>query len=286
MIKQFEETLFDAHRQVLTVEEVYFENKSEYQHIIIFHNSKFGRVMALDGVVQTTERDEFIYHEMLTHVPIFTHGAVESVLIIGGGDGGMLREVLRHKGISAVTMVEIDQAVIDMCRQYLPNHSQGAFDDSRLNLVIADGAEFVKKCGNKFDIIIVDSTDPIGSGEVLFTQNFYNDCKKLMTENSIIVTQNGVAFTQAYEIKNTAKYFSSIFKLHHFYTASIPTYIGGLMTFGWGTDNIESLNIPIETLRKRYISENFATQYYNPEIHKASFVLPQFILNIIDKTKQ
>jgi len=286
MINQFEETLYDAHRQVFTVEEIYYENKSDHQHIIIFHNSKFGRVMALDGVVQTTERDEFIYHEMLTHIPIFTHGMVKNVLIIGGGDGGMLREVLRHKTISSVTMVEIDQAVVDMCRQYLPNHSQGAFDDTRLNLVIADGAEFVKNSKDKFDVIIVDSTDPIGPGEVLFTQDFYRDCKRLMTENSIIVTQNGVAFIQPDEIENTVKCFSSIFKLHHFYTAAVPTYSGGLMAFGFGTDNIESLNIPIETLKERYKSANFPTRYYNPEIHRASFALPQFILDLIDKAKQ
>ncbi len=286
MINQFEETLYDAHRQVFTVEEIYYENKSDHQRIIIFHNSKFGRVMALDGVVQTTERDEFIYHEMLTHIPIFTHGTVKNVLIIGGGDGGMLREVLRHKTIPSVSMVEIDQAVVEMCRQYLPNHSQGAFDDTRLNLVIADGAEFVKNSKDKFDVIIVDSTDPIGPGEVLFAQDFYRDCKRLMTENSIIVTQNGVAFIQPDEIENTVKCFSSIFKLHHFYTAAVPTYSGGLMAFGFGTDDIESLNIPLETLKERYKSANFSTRYYNPEIHKASFALPQFILDLIDKAKQ
>ena len=286
MINQFEETLYDAHRQVFTVEEIYYENKSDHQRIIIFHNSKFGRIMALDGVVQTTERDEFIYHEMLTHIPIFTHGTVKNVLIIGGGDGGMLREVLRHKTIPSVSMVEIDQAVVEMCRQYLPNHSQGAFDDTRLNLVIADGAEFVKNSKDKFDVIIVDSTDPIGPGEVLFAQDFYRDCKRLMTENSIIVTQNGVAFIQPDEIENTVKCFSSIFKLHHFYTAAVPTYSGGLMAFGFGTDDIESLNIPLETLKERYKSANFSTRYYNPEIHKASFALPQFILDLIDKAKQ
>ena len=180
MINRYEETLYDAYTQVFSVEDVYYEHKTEHQHIIIFHNSKFGRVMALDGIIQTTERDEFIYHEMLTHVPIFSHGSVENVLIIGGGDGGMLREVTRHDTVTGVTMVEIDRSVIEMCREYLPKHSNGAFDDPRLNLVISDGAEYVKTTDAKFDVIIVDSTDPIGPGESLFTKEFYSDCKRCL----------------------------------------------------------------------------------------------------------
>lgn len=285
MNNQFEETLYDAHRQVFSVEEIYFENKSPHQHIIIFHNSKFGRVMALDGVVQTTERDEFIYHEMLTHIPVFSHGAVENVLIIGGGDGGMLRETLRHKSINSVTMVEIDQAVVDMCRKYLPGHSQGAFDDPRLNLVIADGADFVKNCKDKFDVIIVDSTDPIGPGEVLFRYDFYAHCKNILTDGGIIVTQNGVAFFQPDEIINTVSCFSKLFRDRYFYTASVPTYIGGVMMFGWGTDNPQLRQVPPEVLEQRFTAADFKTRYYNPAIHKASFALPQYIVNIIDNAR-
>lgn len=284
-MKRYEETLYDDYTQVFSVEDIYFEEKSEHQHIIIFHNSKFGRVMALDGIVQTTERDEFIYHEMLTHVPVFGHGHVENVLIVGGGDGGMLREICRHKTIKKVTMVEIDKAVVDMCRTYLPGHSQGAFDDSRLNLVISDGAEFVKETDDKFDIIIIDSTDPIGPGEVLFTNDFYTNCKNRLKEGGIIVTQNGVVFFQIDEVKNTAQSFRNLFRDWHFYTASVPTYIGGIMAFGWGTDNPELRNVPLETLINRSRSANITTRYYNPYIHKASFGLPQYMMSAIGKDR-
>jgi spermidine synthase len=283
MNNQFEETLYDAHRHVFSVEEIYFENKSEHQHIIIFHNSKFGRVMALDGVIQTTEKDEFIYHEMMTHVPILAHGSVKNVLIIGGGDGGILREVNRHKSVTGVTMVEIDHAVVDMCKQYLPGHSDGAFDDPRLNLVIADGAEFVKTTNDKFDVIIVDSTDPIGPGEVLFRLDFYQNCKNILTDGGVIVTQNGVVFFQPDEVKNTVKCFGQLFADRYFYSAAVPTYVGGIMTLGWGTDNPALRNLPLETLQQRFSAANFTTRYYTPDIHKASFALPQYVIDIINK---
>jgi len=282
MNNQFEETLYDAHRQVFSIEEIYFENKSEHQHIIIFHNSKFGRVMALDGVVQTTEKDEFIYHEMLTHVPILAHGSATKILIIGGGDGGILREVIRHQNVTDVTMVEIDHAVVDMCKQYLPKHSRGAFDDPRLNLVIADGADFVKKTGGRFDIVIVDSTDPIGPGEVLFRLDFYKNCKNILNDGGVIVTQNGVVFFQQDEVRNTVKCFQQLFADRYFYSAAVPTYVGGIMTLGWGTDNPELRQVPLETLQQRYAAANLQTRYYTPEIHKASFALPRYVIDIID----
>jgi len=284
MNNQFEETLYDAYRQVFSIEEIYYESKSEHQHIIIFHNSKFGRVMALDGVIQTTERDEFIYHEMLTHVPVFSHGAVEKALIIGGGDGAMLREILRHESISRVTMVEIDQAVIDMCRQYLPNHSRGAFDDPRLNLVIADGAEYVAGSKDRFDIIIVDSTDPIGPGEVLFRYDFYENCRNLLSDDGIIVTQNGVAFFQPDEIRNTVQCFRRLFRDWSFFTASVPSYIGGKMAFGWGAENPNLRPIALQTLQERFRTAGLSMRYYTPEIHTAAFALPQYMVDIIDGT--
>ena len=284
MKNQFEETLYDAHGQTLSIEEVYFEEKSEHQHIVIFHNSKFGRVMALDGVVQTTEKDEFIYHEMLTHVPILAHGSAENILIIGGGDGGMLREVLKHTSISNVTMVEIDKSVVDMCVKYLPSHSQGAFDDPKLNLVIADGAKYVAETKDKFDVIIVDSTDPIGPGEVLFQFDFYKNCKAILSDNGIIATQNGVAFMQPEEIKNTQKCFTNLFKDNYFYLAAVPTYVGGDMAFGWGTDNAQHRHIDLDTLKQRFKDAGITTKYYNPVIHQGSFALPQYILDLIDSS--
>jgi spermidine synthase len=168
------ETLYPFYQQRFSATEVLFEEKTEHQDLVIFENDFFGRVMLLDGVTQTTDRDEFVYHEMISHVPIFAHGNAQKVLIIGGGDGGVLREVLRHKDVEC-TMVEIDASVVEMSKKYFPQHSDGAFEDPRCNLVIADGLKFVKETQDRFDVIIVDSTDPIGPGEVLFTSEFYSD---------------------------------------------------------------------------------------------------------------
>lgn len=283
MIKRFEETLYNDYAQAFSVDDIYYENKTEHQHLIIFHNAKFGRVMVLDGIIQTTERDEFIYHEMLTHVPLFAHGAVERVLIVGGGDGGMLREVLRHPGIKQVIMVEIDETVVEISKQYLPHHAQGAFDDPRFQLVISDGATFVRETTEKFDIVITDSTDPIGPGESLFSRNYYQDCRNCLSENGILVTQNGVVFFQAEEAKKTADLFQDIFEDWHFYSAAIPTYVGGIMTFGWGTDNPKLRQTSLETLEARYQKSRIKTRYYNPSVHLHAFALPQYILEIIGK---
>lgn len=279
-MKNFKETLYDAVCQEFRIDKVYFESKTEHQHLMIFHNAQLGRVMTLDGVVQTTEADEFIYHEMLTHVPMFAHGNVKKVLIIGGGDGGMLREVLRHDGVD-VTQVEIDQAVIDMSIQYLPKHSQSAYDNPRANIVIADGIDFVRNSTEKFDVIISDSTDPIGPGEVLFTEDFYGLAKARLNEGGIIVTQNGVPFFQQDELINTYQRMGPHFKDTWFYGAAIPTYYGGIMTFAWGTDNTELRNTPLATLQERFEKANFKTRYYNPAIHQAAFALPQYLIDAL-----
>ncbi len=285
MLKHFEETLYNNYAQNFSVDEIYYENKTEHQHLIIFHNAKFGRVMVLDGIIQTTERDEFIYHEMLCHVPIFAHGAVERVLIVGGGDGAMLREVLRHPGIKHVTMVEIDKTVIEISKKYLPNHAQGAFDDPRFQLEISDGAQFVRETREKFDVIITDSTDPIGPGKNLFKLDYYQSCKSCLTEGGILVTQNGVAFFQPEETQQTARFFQTLFEDWHFYKAAIPTYVGGIMNFGWGTDNPDLRKTPLETLEMRYHKSGIATRYYNPAIHQSAFALPQYVLEVIGKHK-
>ena len=164
MTEWFDETLHPEIGQRLSMDRVLFREKTGLQDLVIFENPRFGRVLALDGVVQTTEGDEFIYHEMLAHTPILAHGGVSRVLIIGGGDGGMAREVLRHASVKHLTMVEIDRGVVDMSREHLPSLSAGAFDDPRLELVITDGAKFVHETGDRWDVVIVDSTDPIGPG--------------------------------------------------------------------------------------------------------------------------
>lgn len=271
------ETLYDAYGQSFAIDKVHFESKTEHQHLMIFQNAMFGRVMVLDGIVQTTEKDEFIYHEMLSHVPVLAHGNVKRVLIIGGGDGGILREICKHRTITSVTQVEIDQAVIDMSKEFLPQHSAGAFDDARVNIVIADGYHFVNHCNEKYDIIITDSTDPIGPGASLFTQEFYRACKNCLHENGILVTQNGVPFFQIDEMLSSAQKFSELFNDWAFYSAAVPTYVGGIMAFGWASDNTSARNISSEKIQQRFTAADIATRYYNADIHHAAFALPQYL---------
>lgn len=282
MSKRFIETLYQSYGQSFIVDEILFESKTEHQHLIIFNNQQFGRVMALDGVIQTTEKDEFIYHEMLTHVPLFAHGNAKRVLIIGGGDGGILREVLRHPEVEHVTMVEIDQAVVDMCKKYFPLHSDGAFDDSRVELVINDGVDFIVNNKELYDVIISDSTDPEGPGEVLFSSRFYQGCKNSLNKGGILATQNGVSFMQIDEVKTTYQRFEGVFDDRWFYAAPVPTYIGGIMTLAWGTDNKALRQQSVEEIRERFTQSNIKTRYYTPELHVASFALPQYVIDALN----
>ncbi|MGU1854204.1 polyamine aminopropyltransferase [Pseudomonas aeruginosa] len=282
-MSDYQETLYQGYGQRFSIDNMLHEVRTEHQHLVIFENARMGRVMALDGVIQTIEADEFIYHEMLTHVPILAHGAARRVLIIGGGDGGMLREVAKHKSVERITMVEIDGTVVDMCKAFLPNHSQGAFDDPRLNLVIDDGMRFVATTEERFDVIISDSTDPIGPGEVLFSENFYQACRRCLNEGGILVTQNGTPFMQLEEVRTTAARTDGLFADWHFYQAAVPTYIGGAMTFAWGSTREGLRRLPLETLRQRFRDSGIATRYYNADIHLGAFALPQYVLQAIGK---
>ncbi|GAB7202331.1 polyamine aminopropyltransferase [Dickeya oryzae] len=259
--------------------------KTDHQDLIIFENAALGRVMALDGVVQTTERDEFIYHEMMTHVPLLAHGNARRVLIIGGGDGGMLREVCRHRNIEQITMVEIDAGVVSFCRQYLPNHNAGAYDDPRFRLVIDDGVNFVNACQEKFDIIISDCTDPIGPGESLFTSDFYQGCARCLNDGGIFVAQNGVCFLQQDEAVNSHQKLSHYFSDVSFYQTAIPTYYGGIMTFAWASNNPALRAIDQQSLQRRFDAAEIECRYYNPAIHIGSFALPQYLLNALSAAR-
>lgn len=273
------ETLHDGFAQAHRMDRILYDSKTEHQRIVVFESAQFGRVMTLDGVVQVTERDNFIYHEMLTHVPIFAHGAAKRVLVIGGGDGGMAREALRHP-VDQVTMVEIDAGVVEFCREYLPAISDGAFDDPRLDLQIADGADFMRETDGGYDVIIVDSTDPVGPGEVLFTDHFYGHAKRALTPGGILVTQNGVPFMQGDELTGTLRAFGSLFRDAYAYLAPVPTYQGGFMAFGWGTDSA-ARDVAVATLAERVdrVGEDFG--YYTAEVHKAAFALPGYVRRLL-----
>ncbi|MCW8863139.1 MAG: polyamine aminopropyltransferase [Rhodospirillales bacterium] len=277
-----EEKIHDGIITSYRADTLYFETGTGHQHLAIFEHAKFGKMLTLDGIAQLAERDEFIYHEMMAHVPILAHGAAKSVLIIGGGDGGMLRRVLMHPGVEKATMVEIDPAVTEMCLEHFPDVSNGAFEDPRTNLVYGDGAAFVHDSADRFDVIIVDSTDPIGPAEVLFTREFYTDCKAHLNEGGVLVIQSGLPFMQPWELTATAEHFRALFAAPSAYIATIPSYIGGNMVFGWGSDDPSLLDIPVETLRERFNALDLNTRYYTPEFHKAAFILPVYLRELTE----
>jgi len=280
MIELFDEGLHSGLNLALEVGKVHYRDKTDHQDLMIFDHARFGRVMSLDGAVQTTENDEFIYHEMFAHVSILAHGSVEKVLIIGGGDGGAACQVLKHKNIEA-TLVDIDRTVIDLSIEYMPSVSDGAFDNPRLEVVVADGCQFVKDTADKWDVIIIDSTDPHGPGEVLYTEEFYGDCKTCLTDGGIIVTQNGVPFVQPDELRTSYDRLNDLFVDVSFFMATVPSYVGGPLAFGWATDNVALRKVSTGILAERYLDAKIETDYYSPEIHQASFVLPFYVQKIL-----
>lgn len=277
----YTETLHEHVRVQYRIAKTHYTEKTDFQDMTVIENPTFGRMLTLDGITQTTQADETAYHEMLTHTPILAHGHVKSVLIIGGGDGGIAREVLKHDTID-VTMVELDASVTTFSQQYLPTLSDGAFDNPRLNLVFQDGCTWVRTMHNTYDVIIVDSTDPIGPGAVLFTEQFYADCKSALTHEGVLVTQQGVPMLQADEIVTTTRRQRPHYADVRFYKTAVSTYFGGYMTLGWATDNTDMWAVDIHTLHRRYKHAKLANlHYYTPEEHRASFSLPQFILDIL-----
>ncbi len=281
MAEWSEEVLHDDLRIKIKIGRLLFDSKTEHQRLMLFESKTFGRVLTLDSVVQTTESDEFIYHEMMAHLPILAHGGAKRVLIIGGGDGGMAEEVLKHASVEHVTMVEIDAGVVEFSKQYLPAICRDAFDDERLDLVIADGAKFVAETEQRFDVAIIDSTDPIGPAEVLFTEAFYGNVKHCLNEGGVIATQNGVPFLQRAELTSTLAAFRKLFRDATCYLATVPTYVGGPMAFGWGTDDTSLGEVPEDELKRRFEAAGIDTRYYTPAVHRAAFALPPYIEDMI-----
>ena len=277
----FTEALHGDMRTAYELKQVLFDSATPHQRLIVADSVRFGRMVALDGVTQVTEADEAFYHEMLAHVPVLAHGRVENVLIIGGGDGGMAEEVLKHEGVKRLVMVEIDAGVIDFARTHLAAIHRNCFDDPRFELVIADGKDFAAGTRDRFDIIIVDSTDPIGPGEVLFTREFYGDCKRLLKPGGVLVTQNGVPFFQPDELKNTIFNFAQLFADAGCYLTVLPTYVGGFMALGWGSDDKALRAVSLGDLERRFKAVRLDTRYYTPEVHKAAFALPRFIADLV-----
>ena len=283
------ETLFEPNgfRMSYEVERVLYEQQTKHQHLVLFEHRLFGKMLMLDGATQVTTRDEFIYHEMMSHVPILAHGKAKHVLIIGGGDCGIAEEVLKHKSVKSLTQVEIDASVIKFSKKHFPEFTKPVFGDKRFESVIDDGMKFVAQTEQRFDVIIVDSTDPQGPGAVLFTKDFYAACKRCMAPGGVMVTQNGVPFLQPGELVSSIGYFKSLYADASCYVASIPTYVGGQMAMGWAAKDKKLRQHNSKTIAARYKKAgSFKTKYWTPDVHVAAFALPRFIAEHVSKAKK
>ena len=258
--------------------------KTEYQDILIFESGSHGRVLVLDGAVQITEADEFVYQEMLAHVPLIAHGDARRVLIIGAGDGGVLRRVLQHRTVERAVMVEIDGEVVRLVREHLPSIAGTAWDDARAEVIIGDGLAFLRVSErDQFDVIIVDSTDPVGVGETLFTEAFYADCERALGPGGIVVNQSGVPFMQGEELERTTRRRAAAFAHVSAYVAAVPTYVGGFMALGIAAKQAGFDCVGVETLTQRAEAAGIlgVTNYWTPDVHAASFKLPPYIRRLL-----
>jgi spermidine synthase len=274
------ETLYAEWGQRFLVRRELARVKSEFQDILVFESHTHGRVMTLDGVVQITEADEFVYQEMLAHVPLLAHGAAKRVLIIGAGDGGVLKRVLQHRTVERATMVEIDGEVIRLAKEHLPGIGGDAWTDPRARVIVGDGIDHVRQAEDgSYDVVIVDSTDPIGVGEVLFTDEFYANCARVLTERGLVVNQCGVPFMQADELRETSLRRAKAFPDVHAYVAAVPTYVGGFMTLGWAAKDASLRQVGAEEIRRRADVAGVleTTRYWTPEIHVSAFHLPPYV---------
>jgi spermidine synthase len=277
MPRWVEETFNPHFRCALEADSVLYEGHTGFQDLIIFDNKTFGRVMMLDGVIQLTDKDEFIYHEMMAHVPLFGLDRPETVLIIGGGDGGVLREVLKHAGVKSVVHCEIDKAVVDLSRKFFPGISQGAFDDARLELIIGDGIKFVNETERRFDVIIVDSTEPVGPAKVLFTEAFFSACQKCLTPGGVFIGQNGLPFLYPEHLADSGRILRALFADAACFMCTQPAYFGGPFALAWAGNDRKSRKASTATIAARYAASGINTRYYNPQVHTASFILPNYV---------
>jgi spermidine synthase len=280
------ETLFDdlGFRMTYRVDKVLYELKTEHQDLVLFEQPYFGKMLMLDGAIQISKRDEFIYQEMMSHVPLFAHGNAREVLIVGGGDCGIAEEVLKHKTVERLTQVEIDPKVIEFAKEHFHEFTAPVFADKRFESVIGDGAKYVATTSRRFDVIIVDSTDPHGPGKVLFGHKFYAGCKRCLNKGGVLVTQNGVPFFQQNELTSSMTKLRQLFADAGCYVAAIPVYVGGHMAMGIATDNRSLRKLPAKAIAARYRKAgSFGTKYWTPEVQAAAFALPRFIADAVAK---
>jgi spermidine synthase len=255
--------------------ELLHSEQSSFQKIDVYSHEYFGRVLTLDNLIQTTEQDEFCYHEMLVHPVMCSLDTVDRVLIIGGGDGGTLRHVLYHGGGEAV-MCEIDEAVVRVSREFLPALAGDAFNDARTKLVIDDGAAFVARCKDAFDAIIVDSTDPIGAAAVLISTEFYEACRNALKPNGVIVAQTGSPYYQPDEFRMAVANMAPVFDVVEPYMAVVPTYPGAIWSWTTATNGPPVSSASADEIRSRLDARGISTRFYTPDLHAGAFALPAF----------
>ena len=263
----------------IQVDRQLYSGQSEFQRIDIFDSSEFGRFLTLDGYMMLTEKDEFIYHEMIVHVAMAVHPHVEKVLVIGAGDGGVIRELCRYPSIQHIDMVEIDEMVVAVSKKYLPA-TACCFDDQRLHIYYQDGLKFVRSKYQEYDLIIVDSTDPFGPGEGLFTKEFYGNCYKALTETGIMVNQHESPFyaNDALAMQRAHKRIVESFPIARVYQAHIPTYPSGHWLFGFASKKYH----PVRDLKAdQWNSLQLKTKYYNTKIHVGAFALPNYVEELL-----
>jgi spermidine synthase len=268
----FFEKMEDYYQMGYRVEEKLFEEQSPFQKVTVYQTTHHGKMLCNDDLIMITEADEFIYHDMIAHVPLFVHPNPKKVLVIGGGDGGTAREVLRHEGIEKCVMVEIDEAVVRACKKFIPQTS-AVFDHPKLELRIEDGVEYVAGTTERFDIILIDSTDPIGPAQPLFGSAFYKDLYRILTEEGIVVSQGESPFYLNHLQKHLAEIVSDIFPITRFYNFHNFSYPGGLWSFSFASKKWHPL---FDIQEDRLQSSPLSFEYYNKEIHKAAFALPTY----------
>jgi len=252
------------------INNILHQEKSEYQEITVADSETWGRMLLLDGIVQTTENDEFMYHEMITQVALHSHPGIKNVLVIGGGDGGTLTQIVKHPAVEHIDLVEIDGQVTEICRKYFPGFQPG-FSDPRTNIIIQDGIEYVQKTNKKYDLIIVDSSDPTGPAVGLFTSSFYASVFQTLNNDGMMVTQSESPIFYADIFTSIYRNICSAFGSAHIYMSTVPTYISGPWTFTIGSKKHD----PRKIISDRPVSEGM--KYYSPAVHQAAFVLPQYI---------
>ncbi|PJK16805.1 spermidine synthase [Chryseomicrobium excrementi] len=247
--------------------------QTEWQFLEMAETAEWGNMLFLDGMVMTSQKDEFVYHEMVAHVPLFTHPNPENVLVVGGGDGGVIREVMKHPKVKKATLVDIDGKVIEYSKKYLPEIA-GELDNPRVEVIVGDGFMHIAKSENEYDVIMVDSTEPMGPAVDLFTKGFYAGIHKALKEDGLFVAQSDNPWFKADLIKQVQSDVKEIFPITKLYTANIPTYPSGLWCFTIGSKKHDPLAVPDEQFHE------VDTKYYTKELHKAAFVLPKFVKDL------